>query len=112
MPAIDTPELKSMMERGEDFLLVNTLPEEQFEKTRIPGAINIPQDQSVFERRVEEHAESKDQKIVVYCANIDCDSSTKAAEKLDQAGFTNVFDYRVGAKGWHEDPVHEARQER
>jgi rhodanese-related sulfurtransferase len=112
MPAIDTSELKSMKKRGEDFVLVNTLPEDHFEKTRIPGAINIPQDQTDFARRVKSLAGSKDQKIVVYCANIDCDSYTQAAEKLDQAGFTNVFDYRVGAKGWREDSVSQAQQER
>jgi rhodanese-related sulfurtransferase len=62
--------------------------------------------------RVEELAESKDQMIIVYCANIDCDSSTKAAEKLDEAGFTKVFDYRVGAEGWHKHAAGEAQLER
>jgi rhodanese-related sulfurtransferase len=109
MPAIDTLELKSMLDRGEDLLLVNTLPEDQFEKTKIPGAVNIPQAQSDFAQQVEEHAESKEQTIVVYCANIDCDSSTQAAAKLDQAGFKNVFDYRVGAKGWRGDRIAEDR---
>jgi rhodanese-related sulfurtransferase len=44
----------------------------------------------------------------VYCASIDCHSSTDAAKKLDQAGFTNVYDYRGGAKAWHQDDAEEA----
>jgi rhodanese-related sulfurtransferase len=110
MPAISTPDLKSLMERNEDFLLVNTLPKEYFGKTKLPGAVNIPQEQKNFVQQVEKRAGGKDKKIVVYCANLDCDSSTEAAKKLDQAAFTNVFDYRGGAKAWHDDVVERATQ--
>lgn len=103
MPAIDTKDLKSMIERDEDMLLVNTLPKESFEETKIPSAINIPQDQDNFTDEVEKAAGNKDKKIVVYCADVDCHSSTEAAKKLDGDGFPNVYDYRVGAKGWKED---------
>ena len=94
-----------MFERDEDLLLVNTLDPENFEKTKLPTAVNIPQRQESFVDEVEERAGGKDQTIVVYCANIDCDSSTQAAKKLDHAGFTRVFDYRGGAKAWLEDDV-------
>jgi rhodanese-related sulfurtransferase len=108
MPAIDTAELKSWVERGEDFLLINTLPREHFEKTKLQRAVNIPQDQPDFAKQVQERAGAKDKKIVVYCANIDCDSSTQAAKQLDQAGFTNVYDYRGGAKAWQDNIVEHA----
>jgi rhodanese-related sulfurtransferase len=105
MPAVDTPELEAFFERDEDFLLINTLPRENFEKTKLPRAVNIPQDQPDFVQQVEKRAGAKDKKIVVYCANIDCDSSTQAAKKLDDAGFTNVYDYRGGAKAWQDNAV-------
>lgn len=108
MPTITTADLKSNLERNEDLLLVNTLSSEHFEKTKLPGAVNIPQDNEEFVQRVEETAGGKDKKIVVYCANLDCDSSAKAAKKLEDSGFTNVFDYRVGAKGWQQDDVEAA----
>jgi rhodanese-related sulfurtransferase len=108
MPAIDTPELKSLMEREEDFLLVNTLPSESFESTKLPRAINIPQKQDDFIERTEDAAGNKDKKVVVYCANVDCNSSTEAAKKLDGTGFTNVYDYRGGAKAWRENVVEQA----
>jgi rhodanese-related sulfurtransferase len=108
MPAIDTPELESLFERNEDFLLINTLPREHFNKTKLPRAVNIPQDEPSFVQQVEKRAGAKDKKIVVYCANIDCDSSTQAAEKLDDAGFTNVYDYRGGAKAWQDNAVEHA----
>jgi rhodanese-related sulfurtransferase len=104
MPTITTADLKSVVERNEDILLVNTLPEDRFEDTKLPGAVNFPQDRDDFVDRVEAEAEGdKDKKIVVYCANIECDSSSQAAKKLEQASFTNVFEYRVGYKGWRQD---------
>ena len=108
MPAIATPELKSMMERQEDFVLINTLPSQHFEHTKLPGAVNIPQDQPDFVDKVEQQAGGKDKRIVVYCASLECDSSTQAAKKLDEAGFTDVHDYRGGAKAWNEDVVERA----
>lgn len=108
MSSIDTPDLKSMLERGEEVLLVNTLPSERFEETKLPGAVNIPQDRDDFVEQVEQRAGGKDKKIVVYCANIECDSSHQAATKLDHAGFVDVVEYRGGAKAWQDDVVAKA----
>jgi rhodanese-related sulfurtransferase len=37
-------ELESKLDRGDDFLLVETLPEEQYRYTHLPGALNLPPD--------------------------------------------------------------------
>lgn len=100
MKKIDAQQLKAMRDRNEDFLLVNTLDEEHFNATRIPGATNIPQSHDDFVRRIEELAGGKDKQIVVYCANTQCESSKQGAKKLGAAGFTNVSDFEDGAQGW------------
>ncbi len=100
MRTITAEELKQMKERGQDFLLINTLAEEDFEATHIPDAINIPQDSDDFVQQVEQQAGSKDKPIVVYCARTECQSSHHAAEKLEQAGFRNVIDFEGGAEEW------------
>jgi hypothetical protein len=41
MRLIDTEELKSKLNRGDNFKLVNALGEWAFEAKRIPGSINI-----------------------------------------------------------------------
>lgn len=102
MKTITTEELRDKIDRKEDFLLINTLSEDSFKQTHIPDAVNIPQDRDDFVSRVEDAAGGKDKTIVVHCANEACHSSTKAAEKLEAAGFANVFDYEGGAKGWQE----------
>lgn len=102
MKTITTEELQGKIDRKEDFLLINTLSEHSFKQTHIPEAVNIPQDQDDFVSRVEGAAGGQDKSIVVYCANEECHSSTKAAEKLESTGFANVFDYEGGAKAWQD----------
>jgi len=102
MNTLTAEELKQMQDRNEDFLLVNTLDEKAFADTQIPGAVNIPQSRDGFVQRVEQESGGKDKKIVVYCASEACDSSPTAAKKLEEAGFSNVFDFEAGAKGWEE----------
>ncbi len=64
---ISRDELKQKLDRGDDFVLVETLAEEKFRHTHLPTAINIPPD------RVAELAASllpdKSAEIVVYCAS-------------------------------------------
>lgn len=102
MKTITARELRKMREANEPFTLVNTLSGEDFAKTKIPGAVNVPQEDADFAQRVEKHAGGKDQPVVVYCASIRCNSSSNGAEKLDQAGFTEVYDFEEGAEGWQQ----------
>ena len=102
MNSMTTAQLKAMKERHEDFLLVNTLDEEHFPQTRIPDSINIPQSADDFVSRVEQEAGSKNRMIVVYCANKECSSSPTAAKKLEEVGFSHVFDFEAGAEGWQQ----------
>lgn len=99
MKSITTERLQTLQREKADFLLVNTLDAEQFEKTKIPGSVNIPQSQDDFTAKVLEAGGSKQKMVVTYCASDECSSSTHAAEKLEDAGF-NVADYEGGAKAW------------
>jgi rhodanese-related sulfurtransferase len=103
MKTITTDGLKALQGQNGDLTLVNTLGPESFETTRIPGAINVPLDNSDFAARVEQEAGSKDKPVVVYCANQQCDSSEKAAQKLEAAGFTAVSRYTGGAAAWQKE---------
>jgi rhodanese-related sulfurtransferase len=67
LATISRDELKEKIDRGDDFLLVETLPKVAFQHAHLPGAINLPPD------RVTELASTllpdKSAEIVVYCAN-------------------------------------------
>jgi rhodanese-related sulfurtransferase len=103
MKTITASELKELLDKNGDVALVNTLGTESFEKTRIPGAVNIPLSDNDFAARVEQEAGGKDKPVVVYCASQQCDSSEKAAKKLEEAGFTAVTDFAGGFAAWQEE---------
>jgi rhodanese-related sulfurtransferase len=83
-------------------LLVNTLPAEKFAKSKLLGAVNIPQQEDDFAARVLQRAGSKDKTIVVYCASRECDSSHKAAQKLLDAAFEDIRVFEEGSDGWQQ----------
>lgn len=96
---IDTKELKEKMDSGASFHLVETLLPEEYEKWHLPGAINIH-----FKKIASEAQErfSKDDEIIVYCHDEECNASPLAAKKLDSLGYSNVRHYGGGKKAWKE----------
>ncbi|MBD3310281.1 rhodanese-like domain-containing protein [Candidatus Woesearchaeota archaeon] len=101
MKTLKKEELKKMIDGDEEFKLIDVLSKDAFEKKRIPGSVNIPVDED-FEEKIKEKYPDKDTKIVVYCASFECHSSPKAAEKLDEMGYTEVYDYEGGIRDWEE----------
>lgn len=101
MKTLTRDQLKAMNEvEHEDFVLINVLPQEKFRDRHIRTSINIPVGAKDFEDTVQKIAGDKQRKIVVYCANHDCDASDKAADRLEKAGFENVYDYAGGTEDW------------
>jgi len=103
MKTLTADQLKTLQNQGKRFALVNTLNEEAYEKTKIPGSLNIPLEKDDFEKRVEQAIGGKNQPIVVYCASSDCHSSDNAAQRLEDAGFNDVYDFEGGAKEWQDE---------
>ena len=104
MQAIDRKELEAMNGRNnQDFVLINVLPRDKFLKEHIRTSINIPGEDADFASKVEQVAGSKDREVVLYCASFECPASTDAAKKLDEAGFSHVYDYEGGTKDWLEN---------
>lgn len=62
---IGREELKSKQERGDRFLLVETLAASLFASGHLPGAINLPPDE--VSRLAPALLPDKDAEIVVYC---------------------------------------------
>lgn len=103
MQSITRDDLKRMNEQQhEDFVLINVLPRDAFVERHIRTSINVPGGDDDFVETVERVVGGKDRKIVVYCANFDCDASPKAGRRLEDAGFTQVYDYEGGTEDWFE----------
>ena len=65
MEHITRDELKAKMDRGEDFVLVDTMAEMYYRHSHLPGAINLPADE--VRERAAEVLPQKDAEIIVYC---------------------------------------------
>ncbi len=66
METITREQLEEKMDRGDGFVLVDTLGEEYYRQSHLPGAINLPLEEI---DRAEEVLPDKEAEIVVYCMN-------------------------------------------
>lgn len=62
---VKTAELKTIMDKGEKFTLIDSRPAKRFATSNLPGAINIPSDE--FEKQANKLPENKDELLVFYC---------------------------------------------
>src|SRR3954454_1229515 len=91
---IDTARVRELIAQGAQ--LVDVLPVETFTQEHLPGAINIPLDK--IDTAVEKLDHTKP--VVVYCYDYQCDLSPRAAHRLDQLGFAEVYDYVASKAAW------------
>ncbi len=101
MQNISKDELKDKLKHGDRFHLVEVLSPDAYEKDHIPTAINIPLNDE-FADSVQHAIPDKNGEIVVYCQNEQCDASPKAARKLEELGYTRVFDFEGGKDEWRQ----------
>lgn len=94
--------LKQRKDRKDDFVLINILPEEQFESEHIPGSHNVPATSTDFVKQVENLAGSKSRPVVLYGTGTESQSTPPVTRKLTEAGFTNVSHFAGGMKAWRQ----------
>src|SRR2546428_8998915 len=77
--------------------LVEVLPASEFKRERLPQAVNIP-----LETMTAATTKSlrKDQAVIVYCFDYQCDLSARAAWRLETMGFQEVYRYTPGKADW------------
>ena len=86
-------------QKSDEATVVEVLSEDEFSNFHLPGAINVPLGQN-FEQRIQAAVPNKAQPVIVYCMDTECNASEQAAEKLDQLGYQQVYDYEAGKLDW------------
>ncbi|MCC6159601.1 MAG: rhodanese-like domain-containing protein [Deltaproteobacteria bacterium] len=89
-----TEELKTRIDAGEDFLLIDVRTAFERKRGYIPGSTHMPLD----ELRARTASLPKDKDIVVYCYS--GSRSAQAVKYLMKNGFTRVWDYSASWRGW------------
>lgn len=99
MQTLKRRQLARMIERHQPMTLIEVLPDDDYDDWHLPSARNVPVDSTDFARQIVNTVE-KDEPVVVYCMNSNCDASHRAAQKLDRMGYKKVFDYAAGKEDW------------
>src|SRR5262245_29357845 len=81
---IDPAELNEALRRRDKSLRADTKKPEAYERSHIPGAINIPH--RTMSTTTTAHLD-KEALVVTYCDGIRCNGSTKGALNMVQLGF-------------------------
>jgi len=91
-------EVKSRLDRGEKFMLVDVREESEFSKDHLPGVIHLGK--GVIERDVEARIPDLNTPVVLYCGG--GFRSALAADTLQKMGYTSVLSMDGGVRGWRE----------
>ena len=97
-PRIAAAELKAKLDAGEDLVVLDSRPMNEYRVMNIPGALDCPGAELVY--RVHEAAPSPQTLVVVNCAGRT--RSIIGAQSLINAGIPNkVLALKNGTMGWH-----------
>lgn len=91
-------EIKSRLDRGDRFVLVDVREESEYAKDHLPGA--IPLGKGILERDIEDRVADTSTEIVLYCGG--GFRSALAADNLQKMGYTNVLSMDGGIRDWRE----------
>ena len=96
---ITNAQLKEKIDKHEDFALVEVLGPETFAEFHLPGAVNVPVDDT-FEDGIRRAVPDKNKFTVIYCRDIECHASAKAVRRMEALGYTHVLEFHNGKEGW------------
>ena len=86
---ITAEQAKEIMDSQDGYIILDVRAQDEFDESRIPGAILIPHDE--ITEKAEDLLTDKDQLILVYCRS--GRRSKLAAEALVELGYTNIKEF-------------------
>ena len=93
-----TDDVKAMLDRGDDFELIDTREDSEWARGHLPGARHLSK--GIFERDIEMVASDRATPIVLYCGG--GFRSALAADALQKMGYTEVVSMDGGWREWTE----------
>jgi polyisoprenoid-binding protein YceI/rhodanese-related sulfurtransferase len=101
-PQISREDLISRLAGPNPPLIVDVLPEEEYQAAHLPGAKNACVFKVTFVEDVNQIVSDRSKYLVLYGASSRDLASATAAEKLFAAGYTQALDYRGGLADWRD----------
>jgi rhodanese-related sulfurtransferase len=91
-------EVKTKLDRGERFTLIDVREESEYGADHLPGAVHLGK--GIIERDIEERVPDVNAPLVLYCGG--GFRSALAADNLQKMGYKNVLSMDGGIRGWRE----------
>lgn len=101
MQTISRNQTRELIRKRGDLTVVEVLNEESFHRFHLPGAVNVPLDDS-FAANIQKAAPSLSRPVLLYSRDAECDAAPRAARMMERLGYTRVFDYEAGKADWKE----------
>jgi rhodanese-related sulfurtransferase len=95
---VDVHRVKAMLDRGEDFDLIDVREESEFAAGHLPRAVHLGK--GVIERDIETRVPDLGRPLVLYCGG--GYRSALAADAIQKMGYRNVISMDGGFRGWRE----------
>ena len=92
----NVPDVKSRMDAGEKFVLIDIREESEWTCGHLPGAIHLGK--GIIERDIEKRVPDTSTKLILYCGG--GFRSALSADNLQKMGYSNVESMDGGWKGW------------
>ena len=93
---ISRDELKSKLDRGDEFKLIMALNRWAFDAKHIPGSLHFDTPDELYA------VVRPEDEVVVYCSHIDCLSSVALYRELFRRGYRDVRRYAGGLLDWED----------
>jgi rhodanese-related sulfurtransferase len=90
--------VKTRIDRGDKFILVDVREESEFAKDHLPSAIHLGK--GIIERDIEARVPELNTEMILYCGG--GFRSALAADNLQKMGYTNVISMDGGIRDWRE----------
>jgi rhodanese-related sulfurtransferase len=91
-------QVKTKLDRGEKFHLVDVREESEWANDHLPKAIFLGK--GIIERDIEQKVPETAAEIILYCGG--GYRSALAADNLQKMGYSNVYSMDGGIRGWRE----------
>jgi len=91
-------DVKTKLDRGEKFLLIDVREESEYAKDHLSGAIHLGK--GIIERDIEERVPDQNATMILYCGG--GFRSALAADNLQKMGYKRVISMDGGIRGWRE----------
>ena len=95
---VTVPDVKSRLEAGEDFFLLDVREESEFAAGHLPKALHVGK--GVIERDIERIIPNINAQIILYCGG--GFRSALAADNLQKMGYNSVASMDGGYRDWRE----------